>query len=146
MRAAAPAAALCGCLLASGAKAEDLIPLPDALRAGADQQYMLVRCAGLYYSVYLYGGEAQLGSEMIADLETRINALIRMAAYLRVERGMDREAAGPQVMQETSRIADLYIERYHRNYAARGLPFTPDPVWDADMEICREVMGATHVE
>ncbi len=107
---------------------------------------MLVRCAGLYYSVYLYGGEVQLGRDMVVDLETRVNQLMRMATILRIDRGIDPNDAGPQIMQETSRIADLYIERYHRNYAARGLPFTPDPVWDSDMEVCREVMGARRVE
>ena len=122
------------------------MPIPDALRAGADEHYMLVRCAGLDYSVYLYGGEAQLGAQRVADLETRINLLMRTAAILRTERGIALDEAGPQIMQETSRIADLYVERYHRNYAARGLPFTPDTVWDADMAVCREVMGATHVE
>ncbi|MBK5928410.1 hypothetical protein [Rhodobaculum claviforme] len=146
MRAAAHAVALGGCLLAAGAEAEDLMPLPDAIRAGADEQYMLVRCAALYYSVYLYGGEAQLGSERAADLETRINLLMRTAALMRIEHGIDSDAAGTQIMQETSRITDLYIERYQRNYAARGLPFAPDTVWDADMDACREVMGATHVE
>ena len=142
----APAVALCSYLVNAGAQAGDLTPLPDALRAGADEQYMMVRCAGLYYSIHLYGGEAQLGPETSADLETRINLLIRMAAVLRVDRGIDPDAAGQQVMQETSRIADLYIERYHSNFAARGLPFTPDPVWDTDMETCRQVIGATHVE
>ena len=146
MRGAASAAALSTCLMASPALAGDLSPLPEALRQGADEHYMLVRCAGLYHSVLLYGGEAQLGPERTKDLEARINLLMQMAAALRMQLGIDPDAAGTQIMQETSRIADLYVERYHRNYAARGLPFTPDPVWDADMETCREVMGATHVE
>lgn len=125
---------------------DELAPIVDTLRAGADAQYLAVRCSGLYDSLLLYGGEAQLGAEIARDLEGRTTSLMQMAALMRVERGVDPEEAGTQIMQETSRIADLYIARYHSNYAVRGLPFTPDPVWDADMETCREVVGAEHVQ
>lgn len=127
---------------ANSVVANELTPIDEALSAGADENYLAVRCAGLYYSVYLFGGETQLGQHVADDLGARTELLMRLAVLQRVEQGTDANTASQQVMQETNRIADLYVERYLANYAARGLPFTPDPVWDVDMEICADAIGA----
>jgi hypothetical protein len=113
--------------------------LEEALRSGADVSYLPVRCAALFYSIYLYAGETALGEETAARYVQAVETLLRLAAVVRTFSGTPPEVASQQVMQEANRIADLYIERYQANYAARGLPFSPDPIWDADVAVCRRL-------
>ena len=71
---------------------------------------------------------------------------MQVATILRIENtGDDPVHTGQIVMRDTSNIADLYLERYQKTYAANGAAWDGDPVWEGDLEYCTSVSQAVRL-
>lgn len=129
-------------LCALPAQGEVLVPLDEAIAGGAAPAYPYLRCAGLYFAVAKWGGRQRMGEDW---LRNAVQASAQMSALATVihsrEIGSSEVEGLSYVTDVRDRIAELYIERWEANYAASGHAWAGDPLFDADSQICRSIVG-----
>jgi hypothetical protein len=132
--------------IAVSGSAQDLGPLNLADQSAT--AYPLVRCAGLYHSVLEWAGVDQLGADTWQTTDEARQTLLVLASmvYLSEGVGADADAAAEIAGRDSLAVADIYLDRFHQNYAIDGNAWGNDEVFASDLEVCRaltEVASST---
>jgi len=119
--------------------AKELRPL-DELAGSAAPPYPLTRCGALYQAVLEWAGEQRLGPDTWATTDTLREQFLTIAILMASTNGQGPvEQVAPTVARDARNIADLYLERFEKNYAAEGQAFGTDPLVQSDLSLCKEI-------
>jgi hypothetical protein len=133
--------------LAAAGEAQEMRPLSEVIDSAA-APYPASRCAGFYQALMEWTGENRLDAETWASFDAARTNLILLAFALSLDNGMpgNDEQVLDVVVRDVRNIADLYLARFERNYAAGGEAFGADQSVREDMTLCRAIaessMGA----
>ena len=128
-------------VLPNRAGSQELQPLGDLDPKRVEQSYPLVRCAGFHLANIEWTGETRLGGDTVARTKAEIETFMQAAAWVRIgATGDDPEWTSQIVLRDTSTIADLYLERYKKNYANSGAAWDGDPLWERDLKYCSSLL------
>jgi hypothetical protein len=100
--------------------------------------YIPTRCAALHQAVMEWGGETRLGSELWRQTdELRQNFIVIAALASQQMQGGTAEQVTNSVVRDVRNIADIYLDRFERNYATSGQAFDGDTIIRSDLDYCR---------
>ncbi|MCJ8309428.1 MAG: hypothetical protein HRU27_10010 [Rhizobiaceae bacterium] len=122
--------------------ANDLKPMMDSF-AETKTSYKLTRCAAVFYALSLRTGEKKMGKEGMKQNDAIIIKFWSGATTLLMgSEGItdDLEQAYEIVGRDTQNIANLYVERFHSNYAETGHAFAMDEVFMSDFNLCQMLL------
>ncbi len=134
------AATILICMGTSWPAAAEMKSLDSYLSQPSEQiepSYMLVRCASLFASMLMYIGEERMGSERYLTTKQNGDRLMKLATAVRIKKSGPGASDG--VLRDVSNVADIYLERMNKNYAANGKAFGEDPLILSDLKTCKVV-------
>lgn len=115
------------------------LELPDNER---ETSYILVRCAGLYLGMLNYAGTDRLGEEISGTYGDAVSRLSATALIVRQQQNPTAPIRDLVVGVARDRVAisNVYSDRMHTNYRARGQAFSQDVEIQSDLQVCQEVV------
>lgn len=100
--------------------------------------YLPTRCAALNQAIMEYAGEERMGSELFRQSdEVRSNFIVIAVLVSQNIQGGTVAEWTEQVVYNVRIIANIYWDRFERNYAASGQAFGQDALVASDLEVCR---------
>ncbi|MBW8639456.1 hypothetical protein K1W69_19835 [Hoeflea sp. WL0058] len=120
--------------------AQEMRPLADAFRTSA-KPYPFVRCGGLYQAFLEWTGKERMGAEVFNLYEASMKEFLAAAVMQSIQDGMtdNLQVAIESNLRDARNIADLYLSRFERNYAAVGQAFGEDHLVSSDMIFCMDL-------
>jgi len=116
--------------------AQEMQPLSEIFDTAA-APYPSTRCAGWYQALMEWGSKERLGNEAWGTTDrARQSLMIFATAQFNQTSGNTFEADAKFVVRDVRNIADLYLARMQKNYAAQGEAFGQDAMIQGDMLIC----------
>lgn len=122
---------------AHSVEAQQFQPL-DNIQEQVAPAYIPTRCGGLYQAFMEWGGEARLGSDLWRQSdEIRGNFILVAVLMAQEDQGRSTEDVANSVVRDVRNIADIYLERFERNYAVTGQAMAEDTLIVSDLQYCR---------
>lgn len=129
-------------LFAMPVLAQEMKPLSELVDSAAIS-YPPARCAGLYQAVMEWTGEDRMGAEVWSRTNSSRESLIFYSVLLgQSKSGRNIEDEVDIVIRDVRNIADLYLARMERNYAAGGQAFGEDRLIIKDLSTCKSIAEA----
>lgn len=129
------------CSFSTPIYAQELRPLREVFESSANP-YKYSRCAGFYLSMLEWMGEERMGAEMTQQTKASYTSLAILALTT-----MESDGVGTdydhllEIFQRDARnIADLYLNRFERNYATVGQAFGEDTLVLDDLDLCSNIV------
>ena len=136
-------------LFATVTAAQDLLRLTDSVSKGANEIYVMERCAALDRAILNWGGEAQLNQfdpNLFNLISDRYYAQKLVAVLMHEQRGLTSKQAEEANNRTEDEIYNRYVKRFENNYASSGQAFNNDAFVNSDMDYCMpyaEMAGQT---
>jgi hypothetical protein len=128
--------------IASQAASQEMRPLGKLLQNAATL-YPPTRCAGLYQAVMEWTGFERMGEDTWNQTDSHRENFIWVAVRTSQSlSGGTLEQQAEIVVRDVRNIADIYLERFERNYAAQGQAFGEDALILSDIDLCGTLVGA----
>ena len=128
---------------ASTASSQQLLPLEEVIDAGAEESYLFIRCAAFHFSTIEFAGTDVFDEEYVYQAASSIDHFMIRAIQIRTEsENLNVAAASETLHEEAFTIANLYAERYKRNFAAGVTVFEDDSLWVSDAALCKMLIEA----
>lgn len=127
-------------VFAPASVAQEMLPLTELVDTSAEP-YAMARCGGMYQALMEWSGEARLGAETWAAMDSTRELFIYTASLIHQEStGSSIESAVEATLRDVRNIADLYIARMESNYALNGQAIMQDSVINSDLQFCRSLV------
>ena len=122
------------------AVAQELVPLRETLAESA-LTYGTVRCAGLYTALLEWMGEATVGVDAAQQTKNNIEFLLLSSVLIaqEVTSSDSIDQIVDYTMRDARNVADLYLLRFERNYAAVGQAWGDDSLTNDDLQVCKQI-------
>ncbi len=120
---------------------QDLKPLKDVISVSSPV-YVPTRCAGLLTAMMEWTGQVRIGQETWQLMKSAVETHLAVATLIALpDSGNTVEKMSTIILRDASNIADLYVERMKRNYAAGGQAFGDDSLIRSDLVLCENLEG-----
>lgn len=127
------------------ATASEFFPIATSVAKGANDTYVMERCAALDLSILNWAGEDGLNKfdpQLYNKMRDSYFAQKYVAVLMLANQGMTYESAVESNNRTEKAIRNLYVERFKENYATTGQAFNNDQFIGDDMNYCVEYSKA----
>lgn len=119
--------------------AQEIKPLEEVAKNSA-KAYPLSRCSALYLALMEWSGEERMSAESWSKFDAARENMIVLSAYIsQHESGGTFDHWLEMTIRDVRNIADLYLARLEKNYAAVGQAFGEDSLIQSDLTLCTEI-------
>ena len=130
-------------LIALPVHAQEMRPIVENMKE-TRLSYQLTRCAGLYNAFAMRIGTERMKGGEYKHIDDASLMFTRLTALSLVTEGVtsDPKLASEMALRDVKMAMELYVQRFHDNYARTGQAFSDDELIDSDFAICRAYMGS----
>jgi hypothetical protein len=121
--------------------AQEMRPLDQQIETAANP-YPFVRCGGLYLAMMQWIGAKRMGPDSFEQSMDAYSSALAAAVLQNVLDGAgdDMEQIAESSTRDAKNIADIYTNRFEKNYAVIGQAFGEDELIKSDLATCRLVI------